>query len=116
MKSDDIPNGNIKASSIYSESFDAYKARLNSFSIWWAEETAVEPWIQADLGYQTNVSGLITQGDGGFGGNADWITSLKVSTFALSLSDVEVFIKNDDGSDMVKYRSLYRISRDREYL
>ena len=101
MKSDDIPNGNIKASSTYSQDFEAYKARLNSFSPWWAEESAVEPWIQADLGYQTHVSGLITQGDGGFGDNADWITSFKISTFEQSLSDGEVFIINGDGSDMV---------------
>ena len=101
MENHDIPDGNIKASSIRNKYYDAYNARLNSYSIWWAEEDAVSPWIQADLGYQTHVSGLITQGDGGFGDNADWITSLKVSTFSQSISDEEVFIMNADNSDMV---------------
>ena len=59
-----------------------------------------QPWVQADIGYQTYVSGVVTQGDGGDGGD-DWISSIKVSTFLMSTNDEEVFVKDGQGEVIV---------------
>lgn len=118
MKNDDIPDGNIKASSVTSSKFDAHKARLIPYSFWSAGRDVERPWIQADLGYQTYVSGVITQGDGweGQSYDAEWITSFKVSTFAQSESDEEVFIENPDGSHMVSILLyFYTLKFQRDY-
>ena len=66
MENGDIPNENIEASHQYS-SYPASKARLNGIKFWACAGSLASPWIQADIGYQTYVSGVITQGDGGIG-------------------------------------------------
>ena len=90
-----IPNENIQASNDY-RGFEPWKARLNGEGFWAAAGNLVKPWIQADLGYQTRVSGVITQGDGGIGTGVteDWVTSLKVST-KMTPQDDEVFVTED---------------------
>ena len=82
--------------------FGAHKARLNGATIWAARGDIPSPWIQVDIDNTTNVSGLLTQGDGGESPavppSYDWITKLKVSTFFSSLTDdPEVFIKDKNG-------------------
>ena len=106
MKNGDIPDVNITASSEFilpKNSMDgegngyAREARLNRRSCWRAKLSSTKkPWIQADIGYQTNVSGVVTQGDGGIGPE-DWVKTLKVSTFFKSTNDTEIFVKDDPG-------------------
>ena len=83
MENGDIPNEDIQASDWYS-SRPASNARLNGPSKRGAYDSAENPWIQADLGYQTFVSGVLTQGDGDGQTNGDWVTSFKVSTFLVN--------------------------------
>ena len=59
-------------------------------------------WIHIP-GYQINVYGIVTQGDGGRSVVEDWVTSVKISTFARNTSDDETFIINEDGTEMVIY-------------
>ena len=106
MESGDISNENIRASSLWLNeegvnARPAWHARLNGKSCWIG--TGTTAWIQADIGYQTYASGVVTQGDGGVGGKngyPDWVTSIKVSTFSVSSNDKEVFIKDDKGNDI----------------
>ena len=98
----DIPNENIQASDHHAN-HDAWKGRLNGTSLWIVKGDRVNPWIQADIGYQTFVSGVITQGDGDQKDNKpDWVTTFKVSTFKISTSDEEVFVSDEDGSVKVR--------------
>ena len=96
VENGDIPNENFTASARVS-GYDAHNARLNGATIWAASGSILSPWIQVDIGHM-NVSGLLTQGDGGESpvGSYDWITKLKVSTF-LTTGDTEVFIEDENG-------------------
>lgn len=95
-----IPDENIQASSTkWPSDHPAWRARLNGNSYWVGE--GEQPWIQADVGYQSYVSGVMTQGDGGVGDYPDWVTSIKVSTFSVNTNDTEVFIKNCKEDEMV---------------
>ena len=100
MESGDIPDENIQASSIYSTYYRASYARLNSvdplYQSWYAATTDSQPWIQADIGYQTKVSGIVTQGH-----LHNYPTTFKVSTFFNSVNDDEVFVKTTSGNVMV---------------
>ena len=100
MENGDIQDENIQASSTYSAAFAAWKGRLNGPTSWYDVSSDIFSWIQADIGYQTSVSGVVTQGSGGHDGDY-WVTEIKVSTFQTSLDDEEVFIADDNGNDMV---------------
>ena len=97
MENGEIPNANIKGSRIRTfdgMTYDAHLARLNSVTYTWLVESSKGsmPWIQADIGYQTCVTGLITQGNG-TPKYPDWITKLTVSTFSGTTDDsAEIFI------------------------
>ena len=107
MENGDIPNEGIKASTETSSS-PAKNARLNGDGKWSAVTTEVQPWIQADIQYQTYVYGLLTQGDGDKS-QQDWITSFKVSTF-LEDSDNEetqTFVRDEDGNIIVSLDELF---------
>ena len=97
MENGDIPNANIQASSEY-KTYYGWKARLNGDSTWAAIGSDPTPWIQANIGYQTYVSGVITQGDGRAGNTLEWVTSMKISTFLMSTSNEEKFVKNEEGA------------------
>ena len=100
MENGDIPNKNIKASSKYGPNYPAQYARLNGEKGgWFAAQEDNQPWIQADIGYQTYVSGVVTEG---FVGN--YPTSFKVSTF-LSSDDEELFVKSASGEIKVNFNS-----------
>ena len=92
VENGDIPDGNIQASSIYNINglYHAHKGRLNAGSSWAAP--GHQPWIQADVGYQTYVSGVATQGYGN-----SWVTSIKVSTFYMTTTDDEIFVSDGGG-------------------
>ena len=89
VENGDIKDGNIQASSIYydNQAFSTYKGRLNGNSYWATNGGINEPWIQADIGYQTYVSGVATQGY-----PQEWVTSIKVSTFFMTAADDEIFV------------------------
>ena len=96
-----IPDSNIQASSFSASDRLPEYARLNGFSHWQSNQSDSKPWIQADLGYQTQVSGVVTQGDGGIGGpSIDFIKSFSVSTFLEKTSDPEMYVK-ESGSRKV---------------
>ena len=106
MENGDIANENIKASSKYSDNFSSERARLNGNSFWVAAASDTQPWIQADIGYQTYVSGVVTQGEGITSDNEiDWVTSIKVSTFCMAGIDGEVFVKDANGTAKVSITS-----------
>ena len=96
----DIPNENIRGSQTLIPYF-AWNARINGASKWAADSSATTPWIQADVGYEIYISGVVTQGDAGVG-IAGWVTSFKVSTFHSSIIDEEIFITNEDGTVLVR--------------
>ena len=100
MENRDIPDDNIQASSTWGGNYLAWYARLNGNSCWTG--TGKTAWIQADIGYQTYVSGVVTQGDGTVG-SPHWVTSIKVSTFPVSSEDesTEVFVKDGYGNHIV---------------
>ena len=100
MKSGDIPDANIQAIASTLRFFPARYGRLDSRTDsqppWTVPGKVSNPWIQADVGYQTYVSGVVTQGDGGRG-DPDWVTTLKVSTFKVNINDTEEFVADDSG-------------------
>ena len=102
MKNGDIPDGMIRASAHFSNR-PAHYARLDGANKWSADGNNEAPWIQADLQYQTYVSGVLTQGDGDGNIDGDWITSFKVSTFLLDESEggVETFVEDANGNHLV---------------
>ena len=103
MENGDIPDENIQALSETDGAvlqFLAKEARLNASeegSYWSPTSHNGGEWIQADIGYQTYVTGVVTQGDGGHGAH-DWVTSFKVSTFLRNADDQEIFISDEDGN------------------
>ena len=115
VESGEIVDSNIQASNTAGSWAAASKGRLNGPSCWATYASKVEPWIQADIGYQTDVSGVVTQGGGTWDGALDWVTSVKVSTFKLSTNDEQVFIENKDGTHMVGKR-LYRFYYQKRYV
>ena len=95
MANGDIPDANIEASNHAGQHY-AKNGRLNYADTWALRGSTSDAWIQADIGYQTYISGLITQGDGGVGPPC-WVTSVRVSTFSVTTSDPEVFIQEENG-------------------
>ena len=97
MESGDIPDANIQAVSY--DFYPANNGRLNCEPPGWTlyGPSFQSPWIQADIGYQTYVSGVVTQGNGGFSDVANWVTTPKVSTFEVNTNDAEEFVKDDNG-------------------
>ena len=90
MENGDIPDTNIMAS------HGNMKGRLHGQ--YWDVSTITSitnPWIQADIGYQTCVSGVVTQGDGHSGTAGDWVTSFWISTFQTNDNSAQVFIKEN---------------------
>ena len=100
MINGDILDENIQASSVYLQYY-AWKGRLLGQSFWATSDEYIKPWIQADIGYQTWVSGILTQG-----GGPSYVTFLKISTFSISTSDAEVFIRDGSGNVMVNIQPL----------
>ena len=94
MESGEILNESIEASDWEADNPPS-DARINAYdanSKWSVYGNIPFPWIQADIQYQTHVSGVLTQGEGG-----DWITSFKVSTF---LENSETFVQNAQGGEV----------------
>ena len=93
VENGDIPDANFNASRGF-----PFRARLNGPTVWWVNGTTSSPWIQVDIGYSTNITGLLTQS---MKYKQDtWITKLKVSTFTTT-SDQEVFISDGNGKEKV---------------
>ena len=101
MENDVIPDSAITASSQDGWA-TAANGRLNGARFWSPSgpDAGANPWIQANIGYLTYVSGVMMQGDGGVG-TPDWVTSLKVSSSVEATGDTLVFIQNTSGTDKV---------------
>ena len=116
MENGDIPDENIWATSTLlthpPNLYIAGKGRLNGPSTWVAHQHDDYPWIQAIIGYQTYVSGLVTQGGGSLA-SGHWVKTLKVSTFAMSTNDAEVFVKDEQGR--VKVNCIFPLLNSRVY-
>ena len=89
MENGDIPDANIMVS------HGNQKGRLHSAHEFEITPSVTNPFIQVDIGYQTYVSGVVTQGDGDSGTAGDWVTSFWVSTFQNSTASTQVFIKEN---------------------
>ena len=89
-----MENGDIPDTSITASHSGHLKGRLQGQN-WYVSMGITDPWIQADIGYQTCVSGVVTQGDGDSGNLADWVSSFWVSTFQTNTASTEVFIKEN---------------------
>ena len=67
MKSGDISDVQISASSYYNTKnryYSAKKARLNYKGCWAAAKNNIHQWLQVDLGGYTKVTRVATQGSG----------------------------------------------------
>ncbi|XP_072048369.1 lactadherin-like isoform X2 [Amphiura filiformis] len=102
MNNDDIRDGDIKASAAL-VSYEAVHARLDGNGAWVAPGGTPfllaykTQWIEANIGYQTHVSGIITQGDAAvFKTIGSWVSSFKVSYF-LSVNGNEMFVMDQSG-------------------
>ena len=101
MENGDIPNQGIQASDAI-KCCPAIKARLNGKGKWSVSgSTSVQPWVQADIQYQTIVSGVLTQGDGEKNPRHDWVTSFKVSTFLVDTNSTQTFVQDKNGNPLV---------------
>ena len=85
MENGDIPDANIQASHHVRYLLRARLGDTRSYP-WDVSGDISRPWIQADIGYQTCVTGVVTQGDGS--ADDDWVTSFSVSTFLSDSSSV----------------------------
>ncbi|XP_072016793.1 neuropilin-1-like [Amphiura filiformis] len=99
MENGEIPDANIQATSVYGSN-RATNGRLNHHWGFWCSVPGQSGtiWIQADIGYQTYVSGVITQGGGQR--NPYWVTSFTVSTFMTAGAD-EVFVADRNGNAII---------------
>ena len=98
MENGDIPDINIQALSYYTSNYYAHYGRLNGGKFWYTR-SSTKPWIQADIGYQTYVSGVATQGGGSSG--CCWVTSFRVSTFYMTTDDNEIYVSDYRGKAKV---------------
>ena len=96
MKDGDIPNGNIRASSYYNNHYPYY-ARLDGYGFWKVFDSR-SPWIQADIGYQTYVTGVATQGVG-----SARVTSFAVAAFLKTTSDDPILVSEPGRTNKVKH-------------
>ncbi|XP_078598352.1 neuropilin-2-like [Branchiostoma floridae x Branchiostoma japonicum] len=102
MQSGAIPDGSITASSSFSgQKYQPSTARLDGAYGWGTSNSAVEEWLQVDLGEIKKVTGTITQGVVG----GVWVKSYKLqhstdgaswTTYANSEGTEKVFIGNTD--------------------
>ena len=107
MKNGDINDEDIQASYVDAD-YSPSDGRLDGDSKWSADlSSSMNPWIQADIQYQTYVSGVLMQGDGDIGygpddNGDDWVTEFKVSTF-LDSNSAPTFVKDSIRNDMVSH-------------
>ncbi|XP_038051055.1 EGF-like repeat and discoidin I-like domain-containing protein 3 [Patiria miniata] len=102
MEDGTIQDDHITASSIWSTTYPARKARLNIDNGWAASSDDANPWIEVDLFQSTVVSGVTTQG----AGRGSHVTAYKVAYKKQPSSDrehvtdgngnIKVFIGNTD--------------------
>nr|XP_039256831.1 discoidin, CUB and LCCL domain-containing protein 2-like [Styela clava] len=82
MRSRDIPDSAITASSIYDVNHNAYDGRLDNrkktgdVAAWASRQSRKGEWLQVDFGRPELVSGIITQGRESVG---QWVTSFTIS-------------------------------------
>lgn len=100
-----MENGDIIDSNIMASHNGHVKGRLHG-QCWFVSITISDPWIQADIGSQTCVSGVATQGDPDSGEYADWVSSFWVSTFRDGPTSPQIFVK-ENGQNKVRIYLLF---------
>ena len=86
MKNGEIPDENIDAVS-HRDNFVPSLARLDGAggNVWSTYLQVNNPWIEADIGYRTYVSGVVTQGCGNSAYTC-WTTKIRVSISSSELA------------------------------
>ena len=103
MESRAIPNSAVTASSTYGATFEPWQARLNnakknqSTGSWSARTNVVGQWLQIDLGKETVVTKIATQGRPSYA-HLQWVSSYKI---LLSLDGANWNAYRSDGSEKV---------------
>ncbi|XP_068729963.1 lactadherin-like isoform X3 [Montipora capricornis] len=121
MESRAIPNSAVTASSTYGSRHEPWQARLNnaaksqSTGSWTAGTSAVGQWLQIDLGKETVLTKIATQGRPS---HAQWVSSYKIllsldgANWNAYRSDgsVKVFKGNSDTRRIVSHKLVPRIT------
>ncbi|XP_033117579.1 uncharacterized protein LOC117117396 [Anneissia japonica] len=109
-----IPSERLTASTEFSPYYGAHRGRLNIAAdgnlkgAWSAKSNDSDPWIQADLGSLSKITGVITQGREDA---SEWVTSFEVlysidgeqfETIMNSNGEIEVFTGNSDRNTSVE--------------
>ena len=101
MESRAIPNSAVTASSTYARKHEPWQARLNnvakksqSTGSWTARTNVVGQWLQIDLGKETVLTKIATQGRP-TRAHAQWVSSYKIR---LSLDGRKWNVYRSDGS------------------
>ncbi|PFX33163.1 Neuropilin-2 [Stylophora pistillata] len=112
MENKEIPDANINVSSQLDADHSAKEARLNSKGGWSALNNNFNQWLQVNIGYNSQVTGVATQG---MTGNDQWVSRYRIQyssdgvTFefynSTEDSSAKVFYGNKNG-DTVVYNML----------
>ncbi|KAK3737793.1 hypothetical protein QZH41_004839 [Actinostola sp. cb2023] len=107
MQSGAIPDARINgiASSMYNDKHAPSHGRLGQPGAWSARNSRVDEWIQVDLGQDTKVAGIATQGRTNEG---QWVKKYKLqySSDGKTFKDYKegkVFAANTDKKSVVKH-------------
>ena len=102
MEDERIPDSAISASSFVSEDAHPRLVRLNSRSAWVAAHGDTKSWLQVDLGKNTMIKKIATQGKRGA---YHWVKTYTLSSRANGETDWLIYKENED----VKASPLLRI-------
>ena len=105
MESGGIPDAQITASSEWDVNHAAFQARLQfqagagKAGSWSAKTNDVTQWLQVDIGSETEVKRVATQGRNGY---AQWVTSYKLQ-FGNDGTSFQYYREQGDNADTVWY-------------
>ncbi|XP_061171992.1 neuropilin-1a-like [Saccostrea echinata] len=101
-----VTDDKLTASSIYSNDYPPFKARLSNAEGWSPKESQLNPWIQVDFGRGMVIMAVLTKGMGGF---SEWVKKYQVrysntgSTWAvLQYGSTNEFNANTDSTSLVR--------------
>ena len=102
MESGAIKDGQISASSKYNNNYGGEKARLWNKGMWLTHILDKNPWLQIDLGGQTKVTAVATQGRISL---SHWVSKYKLQYS----NDGRTFnYYMEEGREKVKYPSTHK--------
>ncbi|CAH1775767.1 unnamed protein product [Owenia fusiformis] len=85
-----IPDSSLTASTVHSAGHGTSKLRLGGTGYWAPKVNDENQWIQADLGEEMQVSGVVTQGAGRL---PEWLKSYKIA-YSQQGTQFTVVVKN----------------------